>query len=712
MSNMWMSGTIPLAHFLLTGALLAQAVRARGPHVDTLEGIVVTDRYRWLERVDDPAVRDWIKSQDSTARALLGALPDRTTADRYIDEAGHAESYSPPVRAGGLLFMTKARTLGGSRELSYDVRDAASGAMRVLLDADQMRTATGRTPLGASPSPDGRMVAYGTAPTTTEWETVRIRDVTTGADLSDSLVGFHRVSGLSWAQHDPAGFYYTRYDRPRTDAEDTVTVAGGNVYFHAVGTSQSADTVVFAAPDRATMVSPAVTWDGQYLVLSLRRLQSRGNAIRVIDLAAPHATQSSVSLTGDTQDATSAVIGTVGRELIVQTNQGAPRGRVVAIDPAHPERAHWRDILPESDDVIDSWAGVTMVSHRLIALYRRDAVLAARVYDLQGKLQYEFTIPNYGSVWSGFSGRPSDTEAFFQVQSVVDPGTLYRLDVASGRTSVFLRPELAYDPSQVVLEQVFYRAQDGTRIPMFVAHQIGTKLDGSAPLWIYGYGALNWTAAPWFQPAMAGWLSSGGIWAVPNTRGGGEYGENWHLAGSRQNKWRAVQDYIDAVEWLIANRYTARGRVVANTSSTGGVLVAAAVVQRPDLFGAAVIEYPAIDVLRYEQYTGGRRWISEYGTTTDSADLAGMLRYAPLQHVSPRCYPSTYVTPGERDQTAAPFHGYKFAAALMDAQQCADHPILLRVSWGAGHAAGATIVDAIENWKDQVAFARHAVGAP
>jgi prolyl oligopeptidase len=344
-------------------------------------------------------------------------------------------------------------------------------------------------------------------------------------------------------------------------------------------------------------------------------------------------------------------------------------------------------------------------------LYRRDAVLVGRVFAADGALQYELPIPNRGSVWSGFVGKTTEPEALFTVQGVADPGTTYRLDIHTGVTTPFLKSELPYDPSPIVTEQVFYEARDGTRVPMYVVRRRDVALDGRAPLWIYGYGAQHWTAAPWFQPVVAAWLLDGGVWAVPNIRGGAEYGEAWYQAGARRNKQRGIDDYVAAVEWLIAHRYTSAGRVVAHTSSAGGVLVAAAVVQRPGLFGAAILEYPVLDMLRYEHLLTGNRWTEDYGTIADSADVRAMLGYSPIHTAKAgECYPPMLVTPGEFDQTAAPAHAYKFVAALQAAQSCAERPVLLRVTWGAGHTAGNTLPVATATWTDQLAFARLALG--
>jgi prolyl oligopeptidase len=541
--------------------------------------------------------------------------------------------------------------------------------------------------------------------------TVRVRSVKTRLDLTDSIAGLYRFADrVSWARDGRVGFYYTRFRIPPGPRPGR-PLASGAVYFHRIGDPQSADQLVFDAGDASQVLTPTavVTSDGRYLVITVRRGTATPSAVYVKDLSSLTPNAQPVKVAGNGTN-NYIFLGNDGPVLWLATDDSAPRGRVIAVDVARPRRDEWRELVSEAADAIDTWSYGAAVGGRLLVLYRRDAVLVGKVFSADGKLQYELPIPNRGSVWSGFVGKSTEPEALFTVQGVADPGTTYRLDIRTGAVTAFLTPELPYDPGPLVTEQVFYSASDGTRIPMYVVRRRDVALDGRAPLWIYGYGAQHWTAAPWFQPQVAAWLLSGGVWAVPNLRGGAEYGERWYQAGAHRNKQRGIDDYVNAVEWLIANRYTSRGRVVAHTSSAGGVLVAAAVVQRPELFGAAVLEYPVIDMLRYEHLLTGNRWTEDYGTISDSADVRAMLGYAPIQRASAKCYPPMLATPGEFDQTAAPAHAYKFVAALKAVQACADKPVLLRVTWGAGHTAGSTVQDATATWVDQLTFVRQALG--
>ena len=689
-----------------------QGVPVTAPHVDTLHGTVVSDPYRWLEAVDSAPVRAWVRDQDRRTRLWLGSIPTRARLQSLVSRVAAAEAFSPaPVKENGLFFISKITAVGPQRGISLLVRDSATGTTKTLIDVDAQQR-MGRPVRQARPSADGELVAYAEGTDSTEWTVVRVRSVKTGQDLRDSVAGVYRFAeSVSWSRRGGhVGFFYTRFAMPPGAARTGRPGSSGAVYFHRVGDPQSADRLVFDAGHPTDVLTPTavVTDDGRWVVITVRRGTTRASAIHMQDASS---LTTPPRLIVENDGANYIFLGNHGSALWVATDNGAPRGRVIAVDVTRPGRAHWRELVPEASEAIDTWSYGAAIGGNLLVLYRRDAVLLGKVFDANGRLRYELPIPGRGSVWSGFSGKTTSRAAYFSVNGVADPGTMYRLDIQTGTVTPFLRPSLPYDPSAIVTEQVFYTATDGARIPMYVVRHRDTPRDGKAPLWIYGYGAQRWAAAPWFQPPIAAWLLEGGVWAVPNTRGGAEYGEEWFQAGSRRNKQRAIDDYIDAVEWLIANGYTAARRVVAHTSSAGGVLVAAAVQQRPELFGAAVMEYPILDMLRYEHLLTGNRWTDDYGTIKDSGDFRAMLAYTPIQNGrAGACHAPTLVTPGEFDRTAAPAHSYKLVGTLQHTQGCRQNPILLRVSWRAGHTAGATLDDALGNWVDQLAFARKVLG--
>ena len=685
----------------------------RGQHTDTLHGIAVRDPYRWLESTDSAPVKAWVRQQDRITRERLVRYRQRREVASLVGRIAATESFNPaPQREAGNYFITRVASFGPQRGLSMEVRDSATGATSTLIDV-RAQARRGQPARQIRPSPDGKLVAFGVGPDSTEWLTVRVRSVATRTDLADSVGGVYRFAdSVSWARDGRIGFYYTRYPTPREPVGGRPSSSGA-VYFHRVGDRQSSDEFVFDPGHESEVLTPTavVTSDGRYLVITVRRGTATPSAVYVQDLARLTLGSRPRQIAGNGVN-NYVVLGNDGPVFWLATDDGAARGRVVAVNAVEPDRAKWRELVPESTDAIDTWSYGAAIGGRLLVLYRHHAVLVGKVFGPDGTFQYDVPIPGRGSVWSGFVGKTTEPEALFTVQGVADPGTTYRLDIRTGAVTPFLTATLPYDPGPLVTEQVFYTTSDGLRVPMYVVRRKDVARDGQAPLWIYGYGAQHWTAAPWFQPAVAAWLLDGGVWALPNVRGGAEYGEAWYQAGARRNKQRGIDDYLSAVEWLIANRYTSRGHVVAHASSAGGVLAAAAVVQRPDLFGAAVLEYPVIDMLRYEHLLTGNRWTEDYGTIADSADVRAMLGYAPIQRVSAQraCYPPTLVLPGEFDRTAAPAHSYKFVAALQAAQTCVRNPISLRVTWGAGHSAGSTVDAATATWVDELTFVHQALG--
>ncbi len=480
------------------------------------------------------------------------------------------------------------------------------------------------------------------------------------------------------------------------------------ILFHALGAPASKDALIFERPDHPDWVlSHRASDDGRYLIVWARVGIERRDRVFVRDLARDG---SQVVPLIEEADAEYVFVGNSGSVLWFQTTLDAPRGRVIAVDAIAPRRAYWKTVIPEGKDPIDTWmgGGVRAIGNRFLVNYREDAVLVTRVFDIRGRFISTLGFPQrFSSMWS-IAGRQTDPEALFVLQGVADPGTIYRFNTVTGSVAVFERPALVYDPGDYLTEQVFYRSKDGTRVPMFVVRHRNTKLDGSAPGIVYGYGFDAWSGSPWFQPMVTEFMREGGVWALANIRGGGEYGEAWAAAGRRRRKQTSIDDYLAASEWLIDHHYVARGKLVANASSAGGVIAAAAIQQRPDLFGASIFDYPVIDMFRYHAFPGGARWTEEYGTVADSADFAALRGYAPYPKVQPgTCYPASMLSPGELDETASPMHSYKFAAALQFANAgtpgC-SHPVLLRVSWGAGHSAGATGELAVETWADQLAF--------
>ena len=702
------SGAITVVLSLsVTGASFAQPPRAhRGAWADTVHGIHIDDPYRWLEQMGSAETQAWTRAQDAYARAYASAAPERSNIHRRLTAVASVERFGAPTARGTRLFYSQFASTGPATRSSYIVDEG--GKSRVIINGDSTEQATGRVPSRFFPSPDGRLVAYTVRPVGTRWETLQVRDVESGRDLPDSLVGINGASSVQW-DPDGRGLSYVRYPLPAAGQERQTQLRDGKLYRHRLGAPQSSDSLLFEFPSEPfALPRHRVSDDGRFTVVNALLPTRSVNRIWAADARAPGRGFVPVM---DDGDAAYWFVGSRGSTLWFVTNHSAPRWRVIGVDVDEPSPSKWREVIPQAAEAIDlTGPGVTMVNDHFIVAYVADARSRIRTFDAAGTFVREIALPYLGSVWTGFVGRQQDREAFYVLSGVVDPGTIFRLDVAGGTSHEYRRPALPYDPNDFETRQVFYTSRDGTRIPMYVVHRTGLALDGTAPAYMYGYGHGSWSAAPWFQANIAVWLENGGVWALPNTRGGGEYGEEWHQAGIRQSKQNAIDDYIAAAEWLIANRYTSRERFVANTSSAGGPLVAAAIIQRPELFGAAVIDYPLMDILRAGEFTGGRQFARDYGAPDDSADLRAIVAYDPIRTASPgKCYPATMISPGELDETTVPMHAYKLAAALQHAQGCAK-PVLLRVTWGAGHQSGATLADAVDTWADQLAFLSRALG--
>ncbi len=669
--------------------------------MDTLHGLPVADPYRWMEAMGAPEVLAHARAHDSIARAYA-ATAERTALRKQIAEIAHVERYGAPLKRGNrhfyLRFPASGPGMGPGTALLF--REGEQSPARVIIDPAALPE--GAALAWATPDPDGRRMAYLITQGGSGWGTLRIREVDSGRDLPDSLAGIRAGgSGLAWSPRGE-GFFYERFDLPEPGGELSARVKGERIAFHRLGRSQEQDAVVFESPDQpGWSLSQTVTADGRYLVITETDGATQHTRIHYRDLEDREGRV--VELIGEA-DAAQRFVGNRGDTFWIWTDLDAPRGRVVAVDLQAPERARWVELIPETEATISSWIGATAIGDGIVIGYLEDARTVVRVFDQSGRLSYRLDLPREGSIWSGFVGSQLEPVAFYSLSGLVDPGTIHRLDVRTGRSRVFQRPSLGYDPDEFVTRQVFLRSRDGTRLPMFLVHHRKVEPGPPRPTIMYGYGFGAWTAAPWFQPHMAVWLRRGGVWAIPNTRGGGEYGAEWHRAGSRLRKQNAIDDYLAAAEWLIANRWTSPELLVANGSSAGGAVVGAALVQRPDLFGAAVLDYPVLDMLRYDRFTVAGQWRSEYGTASDPAELPALLAYSPVHNVKAgTCYPPTLVAPGERDEITPPFHAYKFVAALRHAQAC-DRPILLRVSWGAGHTSGATLEESIDTWADQLAF--------
>lgn len=680
-------------------AASAQAVdeARRSDFVDTVAGIPVPDPYRWMEEMDAREVVSWARAQDSIARAYTAAWPGRDALEADIARSADHFRYMPPLRGGDRYYFTRVNSSATRVDLLSTAEEY--GASSVILEGDALATDGLVLDRQIWPSPSGRYVAVGVGPIGSRWIEARVWDVARGEFLPDRVPGLvgGRISNLSWAP-DESGFFYDGYRPPEGDRR-SATFADSHLGFHALGTPTADDRRVLGVEDEGWTLTHDLTDDGRFLVVSSRDGRSAGNRVHLLS-----ATEGFRSVTPllDGVDHPFQFVGNDGDEIWLRTTLDAPNGRVVGIRLGQ-ETSSLREIVPEQDGAIDDWTGARAVGDRVVVGYRIGGLLHVRSFEPGGD-GTEIPMPRIGSIWTGFVGKQGDSRLYFVVSGFADPGTVFRHDLSDGRTEVFRQPDLPYDPSEIETRRVFYSSGWGDSIPMYVAHQRDTEMDGRRPTMIYGYGFGRWSASPWFRPHMAEWFRMGGVFALPAIRGGGELGEAWHAAGVGQNRQNAIDDYIDASQWLIEAGVTSPERLVAETNSAGGSLVAAAVQQRPDLYGAAVYGFPVLDMVRFASFTGGQRWRSEFGDPADVDDLRSILAYSPVHNRAVGgCHPPTLVTPGELDETTPPAHAYKFVAAARAHQTC-DSPVLMRIAWGAEHSYGRDQETTVASFADQLSF--------
>jgi prolyl oligopeptidase len=550
-------------------------------------------------------------------------------------------------------------------------------------------------------SNDGRTMAYGLAEAGSDWQTWYVRDVESGADAPHAADVLHWVkfSGASWS-HDDQGFYYSRYDEPKSGDELTGQNYHQKVYYHRLGQAQSADTLIYARPDHKEWGFNAdVSEDGRWLVIAIHVGTNPKNCIFVQDLRLPvHARKTIELLPGFT--AKFDFLGNEGDTLWFLTDDSASRRRVIAIDVHRPEKSAWRELIAEGPDTIET---VSAVADRLIVTRLDNAHTKVTIHRLDGTLERELGLPGIGSA-GGFSGKRRDRETYFWYTGFAVPAEIWKLEVQSGKTSLWRRPQVAFDPSQFETTQVWYRSADGTEVPMFLCARKGVERSAQTPTYLYGYGGFEISLTPAFSVPNLVWMELGGLLAVPNLRGGGEFGAKWHDAGTKLHKQNVFDDFIAAAEYLIQNGYTQKSKLSIGGRSNGGLLVGAAITQRPDLFGAALPGVGVLDMLRFNQFTIGWAWESDYGSPSDAAEFAALRAYSPYHNLKPGTpYPATLIYTADHDDRVVPLHSYKFAAALQHAQ-AGPAPILIRIDTKAGHGAGKPTNKQIEEWADLWGF--------
>jgi len=673
---------------------------ARGDVAEEQFGERVADPYRWLENDvrQDPQVRAWVTAQNQVTEAFLAALPGRDAIRARMTELYNYERFSAPEKAGNRYFYT--RNDGLQNQAILYVRDGLEGTPRILIDPNTW-SQDGATALAEwHPSEDGRFLLYAVQDGGTDWRIVRVLDVATGRPAADE-VRWVKFSNLAWAK-DGSGFFYARFPEP-AGAQFQALNQNQSVYFHRLGTPQSEDRLVFATPDHPDYNnSPEVSEDGRWLIVTSSRGTDARHEITLIDLTRPDASPRRL-ITGFEHDW--SYLGNSGTLFYWSTNNGAPRQRIVATDIALGALTIG-EIVPEDAATLQ---GASIVGRRLIARYLVDARSEVRTFALDGRRIGIVGLPGIGSA-GGFRGDQSGGETFYSFASFNSPGAIFRYDSATGRSTVFAQPRLAFDPERYEVRQVFYPSKDGTRIPMFLVHRRDLDRARPQPTLLYGYGGFNAPELPRYQPKWMTWVDLGGVLAVANLRGGGEYGVAWHDSGRRANKQNSFDDFIAAGEYLIRERVTTSRQLAIEGRSNGGLLIGAVLNQRPDLFAAALPTVGVMDMLRFDRFTAGRYWVDDYGYPNREADFRILRAYSPYHNIRAGVrYPPMLATTADTDDRVVPGHSFKYIAA-MQAADPAGAPHLIRIETRAGHASGKPTDKQIAEYTDMYAFIAHFTG--
>jgi len=674
----------------------------KADQVDDYHGTKVADPYRWLENPDSEETKAWVEEQNQITFSYLGEIPVREQIKQRLTQLWNYEKYGSPFKEGDRYFYFKNDGLQNQSVL-YTLT-SLDAEPTVLLDPNTLSEDGTIALSGLSITEDGKLMAYGLSTSGSDWIEWKVRDVEAGNDLSDHLK-WVKFSGTSWT-HDGEGFFYSRYDEPNeaTKLEDINYYQ--KLYYHKLGTPQSADILIYHRPDQKEwMFGAGVTEDGRYLIISIDRGTDPKNLVLYKDLQTPDSPV--VELISEFE-ANYSFIDNDGSVFWFRTDLDAPRGRVIAIDSNKPTRDNWQEIIPQADETLE---GVGLLNNQFVADYLKDARSSIKIFNLDGSFIREVELPGIGSA-GGFGGKRYDTETFYTFTSFTTPGTIYRYNMVSGESTLFRKPNVAFNPDEYETKQVFYSSKDGTQVPMFITHKKGLQLDGNNPTLLYGYGGFNVSLTPSFSVSRLVWMEMGGVYALPNLRGGGEYGEEWHQAGTKLNKQNVFDDFIAAAEWLINNKYTQPAKLAINGGSNGGLLVGACMTQRPDLFGAALPAVGVMDMLRFHKFTIGWAWCSDYGSPENLDEFKALYAYSPLHNLKPgTAYPATMITTADHDDRVVPAHSFKFAAALQEAHT-GEKPVLIRIETKAGHGAGKPTTKIIEELADEWAFLVRSLDIP
>lgn len=662
--------------------------------VEDYFGRSVADPFRWLEDDRSEETMAWGDEQNKVTYGYLEQLPQREPLKNRLTKLWNYEKFSAPFKRGNYYFYFKND--GVQNHSAMFIQESLDSEARLLIDPNTF-SEDGTTSMGSiGISGDSKYLAYSTSTGGSDWQEIHVREIATGEDLKD-LVKWVKFSGISWRGN---GFYYSRYPEPKEGSEFSQKNEFHQLYYHTLGTDQSEDELVYGDPETPQRnFYASTTKDEQYLML-FSSVSTSGNTFYVKDLSANN---SSFVILDETFDHEYSVIDNLDGKLLVLTNHNAPKNRLVLIDPTQPETTNWKELIAETENKLES---VALANGQMVVRYLVDVKSELYRYDMDGKVLGQIELPGPGIVGS-FSADKDENTAFYSFTNYITPNTIYRYSVSEGSSEVFKKPSLDFDPSGYETKQVFYTSKDGSKIPMTITHRKGLKMDGSNPTFLYGYGGFNISIKPSFQASNAVFIENGGIYAVANLRGGGEYGESWHVAGTKLDKQNVFDDCIAAAEYLVKEGYTSSDKLALHGRSNGGLLVGAVMTQRPDLFQVALPQVGVLDMLRYHKFTIGWAWANDYGTSEESEEQFNyLMSYSPLHNLSPAEYPATLVITGDHDDRVVPAHSFKFIATLQGAQT-GDQPTLIRIEKSGGHGAGKPVSMRIAEVADMWAFTFH-----
>lgn len=667
----------------------------KGQVTDTYFDTKVADPYRWLEDDRSEETGSWVKEQNRLTYDYLSKIPYRDALKSRLEKLWNYEKISAPFKEGNFTYYYKNN---GLQNQSVLYRKDAKGEESVFLDPNTFSKDGTSSLGGVNFSEDGSKVAYSISEGGSDWRKVIVMDAVTKKILEPTLEDI-KFSGVSWKGNE--GFYYSSYDKP-DGSELSAKTDQHKLYYHKVGTRQKDDKVIFGLDQKRRYVGGYVTEDNHYLVITAST-STYGNELYIQDLTKPN---SPIVTIVDNFNSDNSIIDNQGSKLFIATDLNAPNTRVVTVDVSNPKPENWKDLIPETENVLNVSTG----SGYLFANYMIDAVSAIKQYNYSGKLVRNIQLPGIGTA-GGFGGKKTEKVLYYSFTNYTTPGSTYSFDPKSGDSKVYQTPKIDFNSNDYESKQVFYTSKDGTKIPMIITHKKGLKLNGKNPTILYGYGGFNVSLTPSFSISNAVWMENGGIYAVANLRGGGEYGKKWHVAGTKMQKQNVFNDFIAAAEYLISEKYTSSDFLAIRGGSNGGLLVGATMTQRPDLMKVALPAVGVMDMLRYHTFTAGAGWAYDYGTAEDSKEMFEYIKgYSPVHNVKPNTkYPATMVTTGDHDDRVVPAHSFKFAAELQD-KQAGDNPTLIRIDINAGHGAGKSVAASIQESVDIMAFTLYNMG--